>query len=202
MPKYNQKLNDKHWEALRLLEEGRTKIKDIAAHCGWSAGYMYDLVEGKEKNGKIGELFTTELRKQDVVNSNKVKRLVKSNKSLAMSVVEGYLQEKAAKGTINDEEAKVVSTVINALGKMSPTVEVGSMQWNYTKGLTAEELVHEFNKLRSLAEGAPKRRGIPESGSRIPGEIFSAIEHGSGADEGSEAPELRADGEAEGTPLL
>lgn len=187
MPKKNQALNDKHWEALRLLEEGKLKIKDIAKQCGWSASYMYDMVEGKDNCGKIGELFTQELKKLETINSNKIKRLLKDNKQLAMTVLSDYLRDKVAKGSIDDNEAKVVSTIVGSLGKMSPSVEVGSMQWNYTKGLTAEELVHEFNKLKSLAEGAPKLRGVPEANAGRPGVLSVLAESGSGTYEEPEA---------------
>jgi hypothetical protein len=165
VPKHNQALNDKHWKALELIEAGQVSLKEISRMCGWSQDYMYELYEGKEKCGKIGELFQTELRKIETKNVSRIKTLTKENKRLALQLMNEYLRSKISKGSVSDEESKLISTVFNALAKATPNVEIGSMQWNYTKGLTAEELVHEFNKLRSIAEGASKRGAVSAAGS-------------------------------------
>ena len=156
-------------------------LKQIAETVGWSAGYMYDLFEGKDKNGKIGELFKEELAALDKKNTRKIQELSKSNIKMCLRLMDDFLSRKLAQGSVSDEDAKLIATVHNSLAKATPNVEIGSMQWNYTNGLSAEELVHEFNKLRRLAEGAPKRRGLPETG---PGEsraLPSFTEPGSGA---------------------
>jgi hypothetical protein len=183
VPKKNQALKDKHWEAIRLIDEGKVSLKEIARMCGWSADYMYDLYEGDEKAGAIGQLFQSELKKLETKNKNKIKTLTMENKRLALQLMNDALRAKLAAGSVADDDSKVVSTMFNALAKSSPNVEIGSMQWNYTKGLTSEELVHEFNKLRSLAEGASKRGGVSATGSRIAGVLSASAEPGSGAEE-------------------
>ena len=187
MPKYNQALNEKHWKALQLIEAGVLSLKSIAEQCGWSADYMYDLYEGEAKVGKIGELFKTELRKLEKKNTDKIKTLTKENKSLALRLMNDFLRRKATAEYLSDDDSKLVCGVFNAIAKASPNVEINSSSWSYTKGLTSEELVHEFNKLRSLAEGAPKRRGVPEAGQGRAGVLSALAKSGSGSDEESEA---------------
>ena len=183
MPKKNQALNDQHWEALRLIDEGRMSLKQIAVQVGWSPSYMYDLHEGKDNTGYIGQLFKSELNELNKKTSQKIKLLTKDNISKCMRLMDDFLTRKlevvAAGQALSDEDTKLITTVHNSLAKSTPNVEIGSMQWNYTKGLTAEELVHEFNKLRSLAEGAPKRRGIPGLDTRGPGILPASAEPGS-----------------------
>jgi hypothetical protein len=190
VPKHNQALNDQHWEALRLIEEGRMSLKEIAASIGWSASYLYGLYEGADNVGTIGQLFKAELTKLEKKNTDKIKQLSKSNIKKCLRLMDDFLSRKLLAGVVSDDDAKLVATVHNSLAKSTPNVEIGSMQWNYTKGLTAEELIHEYNKLRSLAEGAPKRRGIPEAGSGEPGEIPSSFEPGGRINEESEGTEV------------
>lgn len=179
MPKKVQALGEKHWEALRLIEEGRMSLKDIAKTLGWSSSYFYDLHEGKENCGRIGELFKSELAKQEKKNQNKIKTLTADNKKLALQLLNDFLRQTTVKGISGEDEAKTVSTVFNALAKASPSVEIGSLQYNYTKGLNAEELVHEFTKLKSLAEGASKRGGVQASGSGA-ARVLSALAESTG----------------------
>ena len=183
MPKKNQALNDQHWEALRLIDEGRMSLKQIAAQVGWSARYMYDLHQGDDNTGVIGQLFKSELNELSKKTSKKIKDLSKTNVSKCLLLMDDFLSRKLevvmSGAQLSDEDTKLVTTVHNSLAKSTPNVEIGSMQWNYTKGLTAEELVHEFNKLRSLAEGAPKRRGIPGLDTRGPGILPASAEPGS-----------------------
>lgn len=179
-------LNEKHWKALQLLDEGKMSLKEIAATIGWSADYMYDLYEGKDNVGTIGELFKSELSKLEHKNVSRIKTLTKDNKRLALTMMNDFLRRKMSAGYVSDDDTKLVTTVFNALSKATPNVEIGSMQYNYTKGLTAEELVHEFNRLKTLANGAPVSRGIQKAGqggSRI---LPASPESGSGDAEDTE----------------
>lgn len=169
MTKKIQTLGSKHWQALKLIDEGKMSLKDIAATVGWSADFMYDIYEGKDNCGTIGEMFQSELKKLEAKNVNKIKTLSKENQALALRLMNDFLRRKATNVYVSDDDLKLIATAYNAMAKSTPSVEIGSMQWNYTKGLTSEELVHEFTKLKSIAEGASKRGAVPAVGSRKAG---------------------------------
>jgi hypothetical protein len=50
----------------------------------------------------------------------------------------------------NEETSKELCSILNALGKTQTNVEVNN-SFSYTKGLSAEDLIHEFKRLGSLA---------------------------------------------------
>lgn len=179
-------LNDKHWKALQLIDEGKMSLKEIAQAIGWSADYMYDLYEGKENVGNTGELFKAELHKLEQKNVSRIKSLTKDNKRLALVMMNDFLRRKMSAGYQTDDDTKLITTVFNALSKATPNVEIGSMQYNYTKGLSAEELVHEFNRLKTLANGAPVSRGVQKTGQGSPRILPASASAGSGTDEESE----------------
>ena len=191
MPKKNQALSEKHWKALQLIDEGKSSLKEIAKICDWSAAYMYDLYEGDtEKGGKIAELFQAEVRKLENKNVSRIKTLTKDNKQLALRMMNEFLRRKMSMEYVSDDDTKLITTVFNALSKATPNVEIGSMSWSYVKGLTTEELVHEFNKLKSLAEGSSDSRGVSKAGSGSSRVLPSSAERRSEPYEEPEDPDL------------
>ena len=57
-------LAEKHWEALRLLEEGGRTMKEIARTVGIDYQYFQDLYSGDtEKAGRIAAVFQAEVKK-------------------------------------------------------------------------------------------------------------------------------------------
>lgn len=162
MSRPQAKLNEKHYEALRLIEEGNMSIKKIAQQLGWSADYLYDLYEGNvEKTSSVAILFKAEVDKIEKKNTDKIKFLTKDNKVLALRMMNEYLRAKSTLKTRSDDDLKKVVSIFNALSKITHNVEIGSIH-SYTKGLTAEELVHEFNRLKTIANGASYSRRIQE----------------------------------------
>jgi hypothetical protein len=189
-------LNEKHWKALELLSDGRMSIKSIAKEIGWSADYLYDLVEGNEqKTGTAGELFSAELRKVDAHLSKVIKSLLKKNKVLAMRLINEVLDNLQSKEKLDLEETRVLTQITNCLAKESPNVEIGNLSFSYVKGLSAEELVHEFNRLRTIASGSSNRGAVQKAFEGRPGILSRSSESGNGNEEQTEDPELRSDAE-------
>ena len=164
-PKTTQ-LSPKHWKALELIEEGTLSIKEIAKSIGWSQWTLYELMSGNtEKTGSTGELFYSELKKQHARNVSKVKHLFKDNQRLSLIKLNERLRElKAKKPT--EKITKEICKIMNSLGKAGASVEINNTSYSFTKGMTAEELVHEFKRLGTLARSTLDggRVSSPESG--------------------------------------
>ena len=156
-------LNEKHLKALALLDKGGLSIKDIAKECGWKPDYLYELYEGDtSKAGSVASLFVAECRKIDKKLTTRIKNLSKSNKTLAHKLINRILTDIASKKKRTEHDDKLVGTLMNCISKDSPSVEIGSVSYSYTKGYTPEQLTHEFRRLQTLA-GESSNRGAVSS---------------------------------------
>ncbi len=190
-------LKEVHWKALNLIEEGELSYKEIAEQCGWSPQYLYDLVGGDEKTcGYIGALFSAEVRKINAKLESKINGLLKTNKSLALQLINQVLHSFKKIKNLDLDEVKVLTRLNDTLAKATPSVKIGSLSYSYTKGLSAEELLYEFNRLQSIANGASNREAVRESFQRRQGSIHRVTESGSTDAEQSEDFDVSADGEA------
>jgi hypothetical protein len=155
-------LKPEHYKALELFEEGTLSIKEIAASCSIPLDSMYDLIEGDTSNlGDIAVLFKAEVDKITVRSGQKIRALVKDNKKLALLELNDYLRHlrgKKSKSKGWKMEIDRVIRLIASLSKTTPSVEIGS--FSYTQGLNAEDLIHEFNRLHSLARHALDGKGV------------------------------------------
>lgn len=183
-------LSEKHWKAIELIDEGKLTLKEIAGIIGVKPDTLYKLHEGSDAMGKTGQLFKAEISKLSQKNMTRIKDLSRDNKQLSLRMMNDFLRRKMSTGYQSDDDVKLITTVFNALAKATPGVEINSTSYSYVKGLSAEELVHEFNKLRTLAEGASVRGGVPGTGSRISGVLSEPTEPGSGVGEESEGSDL------------
>jgi hypothetical protein len=155
-------LKPEHFKALELFEEGTLSIKEIALSCNIPLDTMYDLIEGDMSNlGEIATLFKAEVDKITIRSGQKIRALVKDNKKLALLEMNDYLRhlrskKKKSKGW--KLEVDRVVRLITSLSKTTPAVEIGT--FSYTQGLNAEDLIHEFNRLHSLARHALDGKGV------------------------------------------
>jgi hypothetical protein len=183
-------LSEKHWKALELIEGQKMTIKEIAETVGFSATTLYDLYEGSGRSGGTGVLFHAEVEKITKKHAAKAKELLESNKTLAMRMLNDVLTRKLSSGYQSDEDAKLITTINNSLSKSTPNVSVTNTSFSYTKGLSAEDLVHEFEKLRSLTEGASVRRSVQAVRSGAARVLSIAPESRSGTDQEPEDPDV------------
>jgi hypothetical protein len=166
------KLGPKHLKALELMAEGRLPLKEIAKICGWAESYFYDLVEGNaEKTSNVAFLFSAEVDKINAKNTKRIKSLSKDIQRMILSSWDAKIKNEDGKQLTEDEEKQRVA-IYNAIAKATPNVEIGS--FSYTKGLSAEDLVNEFKRLKSLASDS---RGVR---SASPGRTREILDSSSG----------------------
>jgi len=153
-------LSTKHWKALELLEEGTLSVKEIARSIGWTDWTLYELMSGNtKKNGELGELFYSELKKLHSRNQSKVKHLFKDNQRLALIKLNERLRELKA-GPADAIASAEICKIMNSLGKAGPSVEISNTSYSVTHGMTPEELVHEFKRLGTLARSTLDGAGV------------------------------------------
>ena len=153
-------LDAKHWKALELLEEGTLSVKEIAQSIGWSAITIYELMSGNTtKTGSVGDLFYSELKKIHNRNVSNVKHLAKDTQKLGLIKLNERLRElKSLKPDL--EITEEICRILNALGKMGPSVEISNTSFSFTHGMTSEELIHEFKRLGTLARSTLDGGGV------------------------------------------
>ena len=170
------KLSPKHFKILELIEEGSLSLKEIAKAVNLSYQYVKELHSGADKTGMTGELFQSELNKITARNSSRVKHLVKDNQRLALLKMNEYLRElKDAKA--DPDTVDRITTILNSLSKSSPTVEIGS--FSIHKGLTAEEMIHEFKRLGAIARFSLVGKGVSGAKQGGSGILPLPVGHGS-----------------------
>ena len=160
-------LSPKHFKALELIEEGQLSLKEIAKAIGLSYDHLKDLYQGDiARCGQTGELFKSEVNKITARNSARVKHLVKDNMKLALLKMNERLRELQAKKA-DPEMIKELTSILNSVSKSTPNVEIGS--FSITKGLTAEEMIHEFKRLGSIARFSLVGKGVSGAKQGRPG---------------------------------
>jgi len=180
----NPVLNEKHRKALALIEKGSHTLDNVAKLVGWKPQYLYDLYEGDTgKAGSVATLFVAECRQIDKKRTQRIRELAKSNKALAHEQINRILETYKHKRQLSGEDKKMIGTLMNCLAKATPSVEIGSVSYSYTKGLTAEQLIHEFNRLQTLAGGSSNRGAVQEAFTGRTGALPESPESGSGVEE-------------------
>lgn len=156
-------LSKNHLIALDLIEEGLLTTKEIAKVSQIDHLELLNLCTGKpdKSYGAVVELFKAEIESITKRNAEKIKYLIKENKKLALLKMNEFLVEQRGVPTTKSMMREIVSC-INALNKSTPSVEIGSL--HYTKGLSAEDLIYEFSRLRSIAQHTIKQKGVHGSG--------------------------------------
>ena len=151
-------LQPKHFKILELIEEGTLSLKEIASVVGLSYDRVRHLYAGDgPEEGPVAQLFKSEVNKITARNVARVKHLVKDNQKLALLKMNEYLRE-LQKQKADPETVERLTTILNSLSKSTPNVEIGS--FSIHKGLTAEEMIHEFKRLGAIARFSLVGKGV------------------------------------------
>lgn len=175
--KPKEDLSEKQWKALRMLEAGGSSRKEIAAAIGVSVDYLGDLISGNTANaGMVADMFKKEWQKIESKRDENIKSLVKSNTEDVQLLMKRVVGELKNKKRLDHEEKKLLNAYNNSLSKSTPQVSIKNLSYSYTTGLTPEELIHEFTKLKSIAESSFDRRAVQVPGPRGSGRVSEVDE--------------------------
>ena len=165
-------MNEKHWQAIRLFESGKFSRKEIAEKIGWGYDYLSDLCAGNVgKAGTCAIDFKKELENVEANRDKNIRKLVKENSETAQNLIRRILVELTEKKKLTEEEKKLVGTLTNCLAKSSPNVSIENLSYSYINGLTPEEMIHEFKRLKGIAESSFNRERILQVEQERPGEL-------------------------------
>lgn len=198
-------LSEKHWKALEMIEKGCRNMAEVAKAIGMDPGNFHGLLNGNvEKMGNVALEFQKEYMKlverKIAAGEKLVAELLQSSQTVALEVLEREIKVYKDKKTLTKEEQKVLTYLTKAVAVLKPPAPRSmnvSQTWNYTKGLSPQELTHEFDRLRGLAAGPPNAGGVRKAEPRGSGVLHRFAERGSEAEEIPEDPGISADGEAE-----
>lgn len=143
-------LSSKHWKALKLIQEGKLSLKEIAKKLGWSPSMLYALHRGDvRKAGSTAELFKSELLKVKERNYASNKHIIIRNKLRVLEMFNEYLRDvRAGKQKATPRE---MIRIANALNNFRLEDDIAGRSFNFSNVLSAEELVSEFRRLKSIA---------------------------------------------------
>lgn len=179
-------LSEKHWKALKLFEAGGKSRKEIAEAIGVSVDYLYDLINGDvSKAGLTADLFKKEWSAIEQKRDDNIQQLVKENTELVQGLMLRVVKELNAKKRLSHDEKKLLNMYNNSLATNVPAVSIKSLSYSYVSGITPEDLIHEFTKLKTIAEGSFNRRRVQSTGSSEPGSLPAADEPGDWLDQDS-----------------
>lgn len=163
-----EELNDKHWQALELIDSGATNMAEVARIVGIDPTHFNHLVRGKvEQMGNVAAVFNREYCKivdKKISESEKnISRLLNECQEVSLRVLIREIKKFEDKKRLTDEDQKMLTYLTKAMATLKPSSPKSvklSQTWNYTKGLTPQELEHEFSRLAGLAEGPPDTGGV------------------------------------------
>jgi len=173
--KQKGELSEKQWKALKLFEIGGLSRKEIAAQIGWKDDYLNELCAGDiERGGLSADLFKKEYDQIAEKRDENIKALTREGTEAALTNILSSLkklQEKEKSEELTDNEIKMSGTLLNAISNNAPAVSIKNLSYSYTAGLTAEDLIHEFVKLKSITEASFNRRRVQRTGETGSGEV-------------------------------
>lgn len=156
------KLTDKHYQLLELIRRNKYEVSELAEKSGFSEKYVLDLIHKVSTVGPIGEIFTAELRKVDREIEERISRKTNLVRERLIRKLQEWVDSVQGGSQLDSKtKHKQLVDAINAMNKAMP-YQVNIEQYNWKDGMTAEEAVNEFKRIKGLAGQFAIRRRISE----------------------------------------
>lgn len=154
-------LDEKHWKALGLINEGGLTMKEISKRAGIEYTYFTDLYAGDtERCGRIAAVFQAEVKKILNKKDGKISVLMKESKELCLQQIVRVTKDIKKKVRLSKDDQNLLVKLTTAVGRIQPEIKIDKFQYKYVKGLSAEELISEFKRLGAVAEGPSDSRSV------------------------------------------
>jgi len=166
-----ENLSDKHWKALELIDAGETNMSNVARHINMEPTDFLRLVHGNvQKMGNIASVFNLEYSKiihKKINESEKnITRLLNECQEVSLAVLTREIKVYEDKKKLTEDNQKMLTYLVKAMATLKPSAPKSlnvSQTWNYTKGLSPQELEHEFSRLSGLSEGPSNAGAVQDS---------------------------------------
>ena len=191
------KLGEKHYKLLHFVKTNSYSTSELAEMSGFTEDYVNDLLIGAPVTGQTGVLFQAELKKVDKEVEQRISRKTSFVREKLINKLTQWVNACGGGADLDTKtKHKCLVDAINAINKAMP-YQVNIENYTWKEGMTTEEAVNEFKRIKNLAAAASIRRRVSEFASS--GAIESSISDGQ-ADQGSANAQdsvLPAESEAE-----
>jgi len=159
----NSDLTPRHFKLLGYIRDNKYSYEELSKKSGFDEAYISDLLHGNVlKTGIVGQKFMSELKKVDEEVESRISRKTHFVREKLMNKLIQWI-DAAGGGADLDTKTKHKQLVdaINAVSKTMPyMVNVNQFAWK--EGMSAEEAINEFKRLKAMAEKSVVRRRIQE----------------------------------------
>jgi len=160
------KLTDKHFKLLELCKANRYSYEELAEQSGLTPQYCNDLLVGNPKCGEVGTLFQAELRKVDKEVEARISRKTSFVREKLINKLTQWVEYVGGGQELDTKtKHKCLVDAINAISKTMP-YQVNIENYTWKDGMTTEEAVNEFKRIKAMAEAASIRRRVSEFAAR------------------------------------
>ena len=176
------KLGEKHYKLLHFVKTNSYSTSELATMSGFTEDYVNDLLIGAPVTGQTGVLFQAELKKIDKEVEQRISRKTSFVREKLINKLTQWVNACGGGADLDTKtKHKCLVDAINAINKAMP-YQVNIENYTWKEGMTTEEAVNEFKRIKNLAAAASIRRRVSEFASS--GAIESSIFDGQ-ADQGS-----------------
>jgi len=156
------KLSEKHYKLLQYIKSNRYSQEEMAKMADFSEEYVNDLLVGNPSTGALGILFASELRKVDKEVETRISRKTSFVREKLINKLTQWVNACGGGADLDTKtKHKCLVDAINAINKAMP-YQVNIENYTWKEGMTTEEAVNEFKRIKALAAAASIRRRVSE----------------------------------------
>ena len=156
------KLTEKHYKVLQYVKSNRYSFDEIAKMAGFEETYINDLLVGNPNTGAVGVLFAAELKKVDKEIETRISRKTSFVREKLINKLTQWVNACGGGADLDTKtKHKCLVDAINAINKAMP-YQVNIENYTWKEGMTTEEAVNEFKRIKALAAAASIRRRVSE----------------------------------------
>ena len=159
----DMELTQKHIKLLDLIRTNKYDVPTLAKKSGFEPLYVSRLLEGKiEETGDVGKRFQAELSKVDRDVESRISRKTQFVREKLVNKLIQWIDATGGGAEMDTKtKHKQLVDAINAVNKSMPYM-VNVQQYNWKEGMSAEEAVNEFKRLKAMATKSALRRRVQE----------------------------------------
>lgn len=196
------KLTEKHLKLLELVKRNKYTDDELAEKVGFSPEHVNNLLTNSPTCGEVGKEFQEELKKVDKEVDTRISRKTNTVREKLVNKLMMWVESIGGADDVGTKtKHKMLVDAINAINKSMPYM-VNIENYSWKDGITTEEAINEFKRLKAMATLSVDRRRISEfaKAGTAEGVILDRPTDQEGADAQDTA--LPADRQAEAIPYV
>jgi transcriptional regulator with XRE-family HTH domain len=154
-------LTEKHLKLLELIKMNKYTLDELAQRSGLTDVWVSDLITGNPATGEVGKLFQIELKKIDKEIEARISWKNNVCREKLVNILTQWSNHATGDNVDSKTRHKMLVDGINALNKAMP-YQVNVENYTWKEGMTAEEAVNEYKRIKGLAKQYAIRGRISE----------------------------------------